>query len=113
MSVMYSSLITMIRITKCRVTADIERKTASWATWLCDLDRFEHRYVPGASFYVVRGQASLMFSDGTKLDIESGDFVSIGEGAEAVWDIRAPIETRYCYHANGAAGGDVGQGAAE
>ncbi|HKT98279.1 MAG TPA: cupin domain-containing protein [Paraburkholderia sp.] len=111
MSAIHSSSITTIRITKICATADIERKTASWATWLCEIGRFEHRYVPGASFYVVRGQASLTFSDGTKLDIEGGDFVSIDEGAEAVWDIRAPIETRYCYHANGVADGDVVQGA--
>jgi uncharacterized cupin superfamily protein len=82
-----------------RAPADIERTIAGWETWHCDSDTFEHRYEPGATFYVVRGRARLSFVHGARLDIEAGDFVSIGAGAQAVWQISAPIETRYTYHA--------------
>ena len=78
--------------------ADIEHKTAGWETWHCDSNTFQHRYVPGATFYVVKGRARLTFAHGVQLDIEAGDFVSIGDGAEAVWEISAAIETRYTYH---------------
>ncbi|SAL37901.1 hypothetical protein AWB74_01502 [Caballeronia arvi] len=81
-----------------RAPADIEHMIAGWETWHCDSSTFQHRYVPGATFYVVKGRARLSFAHGVQLDIEGGDFVSIGEGAEALWDIFAPIETRYTYH---------------
>lgn len=93
-------------ITKQRAPADIGQRIADWETWHCDSEKFEHRYVPGATFYVVQGRARLTFSHGLELDIEAGDFVSIGEGAEAVWDVFAPIETRYAlFHNNSAAYG--------
>ena len=87
-------------IYKIRATKDIERKTIEWSTWVCNDDSYAHRYFPGASFYVVRGRARLTFPDGTVVDVEAGDFVSIATGAEATWKIDAEIETRYCYHAD-------------
>jgi uncharacterized cupin superfamily protein len=78
--------------------ADIERATAQWDTWHCDGSTFEHRYVPGATFYVVKGRARLTFVHGVQLDVEAGDLVSIGEGAQARWEVAAPVETRYTYH---------------
>jgi uncharacterized cupin superfamily protein len=91
---------TIPTITRERAPAGIEHTIADWATWLCDSNTFEHRYVPGATFYVVKGRARLTFAHGAQLDIEAGDFVSIGDGAEALWHISAPIETRYRYHDN-------------
>ncbi|MPW21577.1 DUF861 domain-containing protein [Paraburkholderia sp. CNPSo 3157] len=90
--------ITTPSISRQRAPDDIEQTTASWDTWHCDSNTFQHRYVPGATFYVVNGRARLTFAHGVQLDIEAGDFVSIGDGAEAVWEIFAPIETRYTYH---------------
>jgi uncharacterized cupin superfamily protein len=90
---------------KQRAPADIKQRIADWDIWHCDSENYEHRYVPGATFYVVRGHARLTFAHGAELDIEAGDVVSIGEGAEAVWDVFAPIETRYWFHNNGAASG--------
>jgi uncharacterized cupin superfamily protein len=93
-------------ISKQRAPADIEQRIADWETWHCDSERYEHHYVTGATFYVVQGRARLTFSHGAEFDIEAGDFVSIGEGAEALWDVFAPIETRYAWsHNNGAASG--------
>jgi hypothetical protein len=85
-------------ISRQRAPLDIERTMAGWATWHCDSDTFEHRYVPGATFYVVKGRARLTFAHGVQLDIEAGDVVSIGDGAQARWAISAPVETRYTYH---------------
>jgi uncharacterized cupin superfamily protein len=97
---------TIPTISRVRAPADIEHATADWETWLCDSSTFQHRYVPGATFYVVEGRAQLTFAHGAHLEIEAGDVVSIGNGAEAVWEISAPIETRYTYHDNrGAATG--------
>ena len=87
-------------IHKQRAPADIEQKTAGWETWHCNSEKFEHRYVPGATFYVVQGRAKLTFSHGVELALETGYYVSIGEGAQAVWDISAPVETRYMFHKN-------------
>jgi uncharacterized cupin superfamily protein len=97
-------------IYKIRATKDIERKTINWSTWVCNEDRYVHQYFPGASFYVVRGRASLSFPDGTVVDIEAGDFASITTGAEATWKIDAEIETRYCYHADVPASGNDASG---
>ncbi|MEM5384862.1 cupin domain-containing protein [Paraburkholderia phymatum] len=90
--------ITIPSISRQRAPDDIEHTTTDWETWHCDSNTFQHRYAPGATFYVVKGRARLTFAHGVQLDIEAGDFVSIGEGAEAVWEISAPIETRYTYH---------------
>jgi len=90
-------------ISRQRAPHDIARTTADWDTWHCDSSTFQHRYVPGATFYVVAGRARLTFAHGAQLDIEAGDFVSIGDGAEAVWEISAPIETRYRYHVDSSA----------
>jgi uncharacterized cupin superfamily protein len=87
-------------ISKEPAPVDIEAMTANWETWRCDSCMFEHRYVPGAKFYVVAGRARLTFAHGVQLDIEAGDLVSIGEGAQACWDIAVPVETRYTYHDN-------------
>ena len=89
---------TIPTINRERAPAGIEHTIADWQTWFCDSNTFQHRYVPGATFYVVKGRARLTFEHGAQLDIEAGDFVSIGDGAEALWDISAPIETRYKYH---------------
>ncbi|SAK51549.1 hypothetical protein AWB78_01132 [Caballeronia calidae] len=89
---------TIPTISRERAPADIERTTGDWKTWRCDSKVFQHRYVPGATFYVVKGRARLTFAHGAQLDIEAGDFVSIGDGAQAVWDISVPVETRYTYH---------------
>jgi len=84
---------------------DIEQKIAGWDAWQCNDSMFAHRYVPGATFLVVRGRATLTFKHGLELDIAEGDLVTIGEGAEAEWVISSPIETRYRYHeSSGAAG---------
>ncbi|SAL29892.1 hypothetical protein AWB70_01811 [Caballeronia cordobensis] len=88
-------------ISKEPAPSDIERMTARWETWHCDSREFQHCYVPGATFYVVRGRAHLTFSHGAALSIEAGDLVSIGEGAQAQWAISAPVETRYTYHDHG------------
>ncbi|WP_090872267.1 cupin domain-containing protein [Paraburkholderia diazotrophica] len=90
-------------ISRQRAPAGIEHTTADWETWHCDSNTFQHRYVPGATFYVVKGRARLTFAHGVQLDIEAGDFVSIGDGAQATWEIYAPIETRYTYHDDGSA----------
>ena len=90
-------------ISRQRAPHDIAHTTADWDTWHCDSSTFQHRYVPGATFYVVAGRARLTFAHGAQLDIEAGDFVSIGDGAEAVWEISAPIETRYRYHVDSSA----------
>jgi uncharacterized cupin superfamily protein len=85
-------------VTKQSAPAGIEQTTATWETWQCDSDTFSHHYVPGATFLVVCGQAKLVFAHGAELQIATGDLVSIGEGAEAVWAISSPVETRYKYH---------------
>ncbi|MEM5338381.1 cupin domain-containing protein [Paraburkholderia azotifigens] len=93
-----NAFITTPSISRERAPDGIEHTTARWQTWHCDSNTFQHRYVPGATFYVVKGRARLTFAHGAQLDIEAGDFVSIGDGAEAVWEISAPVETRYAYH---------------
>jgi uncharacterized cupin superfamily protein len=98
-----SASMTTPSISRQRAPHDIAHTTAHWDTWHCDSATFRHRYVPGATFYVVAGRARLNFAHGAQLDIEAGDLVSIGDGAEAVWQIAAPIETRYRYHGNGSA----------
>jgi uncharacterized cupin superfamily protein len=94
-------------ISKQPAPPDIEQTTANWDTWHCDSDTFSHRYVPGATFLVVQGRAKLQFAHGAELDIAPGDVVSISEGAEAVWAISSPIETRYTYHENSNSAAEV------
>jgi len=91
-------------VSKQPAPSDIEQKIAGWDSWQCADSTFAHRYVPGATFLVVRGQAKLTFKHGLELDIAEGDLVTIGEGAEAEWVISSPIETRYKYENSGATG---------
>ncbi|WP_412529903.1 cupin domain-containing protein [Burkholderia lata] len=104
MSDMTSSHLTP-SVSKQPAPSDIEQKMTGWDSWQCTGDTFSHRYVPGATFLVVRGRAKLIFKHGLELDIAQGDLVTIGEGAEVEWSISSPIETRYTYHPSGDAAG--------
>ncbi|UTW08070.1 cupin domain-containing protein [Pseudomonas benzenivorans] len=81
-----------------KATEDTKRKIANWAIWGCADPEFQYAYERRVSLYVHQGRAELTFSDGEVVDLQPGDFLTIEQGASAIWKITEPIRNSYCYH---------------
>ncbi|MCP8897109.1 DUF861 domain-containing protein [Shinella daejeonensis] len=87
-----------------RATSRTKADVASWTRWEAGSgEPFEIHYDQAVSFCVVEGRARIAFSDGTKLDIEKDDFVTISPDIKGVWTVLEPITNLYRYHDAGAA----------
>ena len=79
-------------------TPEIKKEVASWTVWEAGSDApFEIRYDRAVSFCVVDGQAEIVFSDGTRLDVQKDDFVTIEPDTKGVWTVIRPITNLYKY----------------
>lgn len=81
-----------------KATEDTKRKITDWQIWECNDPEFSHDYDRTVSLYVQKGAADLTFADGSKVDLQAGDFLTIQKGASAVWVIDGGIRNCYCYH---------------
>ncbi len=80
-------------------TSQVKETTADWTVWNANgAEPFEIHYQRAVSFRVVRGNAEIAFSDGTRLDVTQDDFVPIHPEIRGVWTIIEPIENLYRYH---------------
>ena len=79
-------------------TEDTKRKVVDWDIWECADAEFSHDYDRTVSLYVNEGSAILSFADGSQVDLQAGDFLTIAQGASAVWAISSPLRNSYCYH---------------
>lgn len=87
------------RIQRAHATADAKRLAASWTKWESGLiEPFEIHYDRAVSFCVVQGRAEIRFTDGTRLDLERDDFVTIHPDIKGVWTVIEPITNLYMYH---------------
>ncbi|WP_171899893.1 MULTISPECIES: cupin domain-containing protein [unclassified Rhizobium] len=91
------------RIQRDRVTPDAQRKIASWTKWEANAtEPFEIHYDRAVSFCVMEGRAKIAFTDGTSLDVQKDDFVTIKPDIKGVWTVIEPITNLYVYHDTGA-----------
>ncbi len=81
-----------------KATEDTKRKIAGWEVWDCADPTFSHDYDRTVTMYVHDGAAVLTFADGTTVDVQPGDTLTVQKGASATWTISAPIRNSYCYH---------------
>ncbi|QMU58830.1 MAG: DUF861 domain-containing protein [Boseongicola sp.] len=81
-----------------KATEDTKRKIAGWEIWECADPTFSHNYDRTVTMYVHEGAADLKFSDGTTVDLQSGDTLTVQAGASADWTISKPIKNSYAYH---------------
>lgn len=81
-----------------KATEDTKRKISGWEIWECADPEFSYEYDSTISLFVHEGSAELEFSDGSGVDLQAGDFLTIQQGASAVWTITAPIRNSYMYH---------------
>ena len=81
-----------------KATEDTKRKIANWDIWDCADPEFKYDYERRVSLYVHQGKAELTFSDGEVVDLQPGDFLTIEQGASAIWKITEPIRNSYVYH---------------
>jgi uncharacterized cupin superfamily protein len=87
------------RIRRDRATPDTKRKIVSWTKWEADsTEPFEIHYDRAVSFCVIQGRAEIAFTDGTKLDLQPDDFVTINPDIKGVWTVIEPITNLYMYH---------------
>ena len=86
------------RFKRRKATEDTKRKIVGWEGWSCEGPEFQHDYDRTVSLYVHQGGAVLTFDNGETVDLQSGDFLTIEEGARACWAISEPIRTSYRYH---------------
>ncbi|MEX2693089.1 hypothetical protein [Rhizobium mongolense] len=78
---------------------ETKRETSAWTTWEApDPEPFEIHYNRPVSFFVAGGRARIEFTDGTNLDIQPDDFVTITPDIKGVWNIIEPITNLYQYH---------------
>ena len=81
-----------------RATPDIKREVACWTKWEArSSEPFEIHYDRAVSFCVVEGRADIAFTDGTKLDVQKDDFVTIEPNIRGVWTVIEPITNLYRY----------------
>lgn len=81
-----------------KATEDTKRKIKGWEIWECGDPSFEYSYDRTVTMFVHEGAASLDFADGSSVDIEPGDTLTVLAGAQASWSISDPIRNSYMYH---------------
>ncbi len=81
-----------------KATEDTKRKIVDWEIWECADPKFDYVYDRTVTMYVEDGGAHLAFSDGTEVDIQVGDTLTIQAGSNAVWKIESSIRNLYRYH---------------
>lgn len=83
-------------------TPEIKREVASWTKWEAAAgEPFEIHYDRAVSFCVVDGRAEIAFADGTRLDVQTDDFVTIEPDIKGAWTVIEPITNLYRYHESG------------
>lgn len=70
---------------------------AGWQVWTCADPEFRYSYDQGVTLYVHEGAAEVAFADGSRVDLRTGDRMTIRRGASAVWTIAAPIRNSFAY----------------
>ncbi|MBZ7924939.1 cupin domain-containing protein [Ensifer adhaerens] len=87
------------RIQRARATTDAKRQAATWTKWESGMtEPFEIHYDRAVSFCVVEGRGEIRFTDGTQLDIQRDDFVTIHPEIRGVWTVLEPITNLYMWH---------------
>lgn len=87
------------RIQRDHATPETKRDVASWTKWEAGSGKpFEIHYDRAVSFCVMEGLADIMFTDGTRLDVQKDDFVTINPDIKGVWTVVEPITNLYSYH---------------
>ncbi|WP_027255733.1 cupin domain-containing protein [Leisingera aquimarina] len=72
-----------------------------WDLWECNEPVFFHTYDQTVTLHVNRGAASLSFSDGSEVELQPGDVLTILKGISADWTIPAGIQNSYQSHSDG------------
>lgn len=72
----------------------------SWEIWGCSDPSFSYKYEQDVTLHVNKGSATLAFSDGTSVTLQTGDVLTIRKGASAVWAIPAGIQNSYQLHSD-------------
>ncbi|MCZ4433196.1 hypothetical protein O3S81_26160 [Agrobacterium sp. SOY23] len=86
------------RVRRERATQNTKLETASWTRWeAVGPVPFEIHYERPVSFFVAAGRAEIAFSDGSRLDIQPDDFVTITPDIKGMWTIIEPITNLYMY----------------
>ncbi|MEQ8442339.1 MAG: cupin domain-containing protein [Alphaproteobacteria bacterium] len=79
-------------------TEDTGRKIADWEIWECGDPEFSYDYDRTVTLYVHEGAAVLTFSDGSSVDLQPGDMLTIRQGGSADWAISKPIRNSFVFH---------------
>jgi uncharacterized cupin superfamily protein len=77
---------------------DLRDQILRWEIWECNDPTFSYNYDQSVTLHVNRGAASLAFSDGSSVDLQQGDVLTIRRGISAVWTIPDGIQNSYELH---------------
>ncbi len=91
-------IVNAVQFKRRKATEDTKRKISDWEIWECADPEFKHDYDRTVSLFVHEGAAELKFADGSEVDLQAGDFLTIEQGASVVWTFSAPIRNSYMYH---------------
>lgn len=79
-------------------SSEILDQLSGWEIWECNEPTFSYTYDQSVTLHVNRGAASLAFSDGSSVELQQGDVLTIRKGISAVWTIPGGIQNSYELH---------------
>jgi uncharacterized cupin superfamily protein len=82
-----------------QATPETRALVSSWTKWEASAGApFEIHYDRAVSFCVMDGRAEIAFTNGTQLNVQKDDFVTIKPDIKGVWTVIEPITNLYRYH---------------
>lgn len=82
-----------------QATPETKALVSSWTKWEANADApFEIHYDRAVSFCVMDGRAKIAFTNGTRIEVQKDDFVTIKPDIKGVWTVIEPITNLYRYH---------------
>jgi len=67
----------------------------SWPIWGKEVSRFRWLYDQQETCYFIEGEVVIETSDGKKIHIGKGDFVTFPKGIDCIWDIKKPVRKHF------------------
>ncbi|MCX8030733.1 MAG: cupin domain-containing protein [Thermodesulfovibrionales bacterium] len=80
--------------------SDEEKKSLgvnSWPIWTKKISKFNWSYDETEVCYILEGKVIVTTSEGEKVEIKAGDYVTFPKGLSCVWDIVEPIKKHYSF----------------
>ncbi|MFQ3573912.1 MAG: cupin domain-containing protein [Thermodesulfovibrionales bacterium] len=69
----------------------------TWPIWTKEVSKFDWHYDETEVCYILEGNVVITTSDGSKIEIKAGDFVTFPKGLSCTWEVIEPIRKHYSF----------------